>query len=70
MVKCQIFCDFDIYVRYKHEISLVSYAKPDQMMDVVRYNREFVITVIFITEFDCITKTFVEEEKYLLLYNN
>ncbi len=43
-----------IFVRYNHEISLVSYAKPNQLMDVVRYNREFVITVIVITEFDCI----------------
>ncbi len=43
-----------IFVRYNRDISLVSYAKPNQLMDVVRYNREFVITVIVITEFDCI----------------
>jgi hypothetical protein len=33
---------------------LVNYAKPNQEIDFVRYNREFVITVIVITEFDCI----------------
>jgi hypothetical protein len=32
---------------------LVNYAKPNQEIDFVRYNREFVITVIVITEFDC-----------------
>ena len=41
-------------VRYKHEISLVKDAKPNQEVEVVRYNREFVVTVIVITEFDCI----------------
>jgi hypothetical protein len=45
-----------IFVRYSHEISLVKYAKPNQEIDFVRYNREFVITVIVITEFDCIWK--------------
>ncbi len=45
--------NWDIFVRYSHEISLVNYAKPNQEMDFVRYNREFVITVIVITEFDC-----------------
>ncbi len=43
-----------IFVRYNHEISLVNYAKPNQQIDFVRYNREFVITVIVITKFDCI----------------
>ncbi len=43
-----------IFVRYNHEISLVNYAKPNQEIDFVRYNCEFVITVIVITEFDCI----------------
>ena len=33
-------------VRYKHEISLLKDAEPNQMVEVVRYNREFVITVI------------------------
>jgi hypothetical protein len=42
-----------IFVRYNHKISSISYAKPNQLMDVVRYNREFVITAIVITEFDC-----------------
>jgi hypothetical protein len=42
-----------IFVRYDHEISLVNYAKPNQEFNFVRYNREFVITVIVITEFDC-----------------
>jgi hypothetical protein len=32
---------------------LKKYAKPNQKDKVVRYNREFVITVIVITEFDC-----------------
>ncbi len=38
---------------FKHEISLIKYAKPNQRVHFVRYNREFVITVIVITEFDC-----------------
>jgi len=38
-------------VRYKHVILLVKDAKPNQ---VVCYNREFVVTMIVITEFDCI----------------
>ncbi len=42
-----------IFERYNHEISLVNYARPNQEIDFVRYNREFVITVIIITEFDC-----------------
>jgi hypothetical protein len=42
-----------IFVRFNHEISLVNYARPNQEIDFVRYNREFVITVIVITEFDC-----------------
>ncbi len=37
---------------YKHEISLVKDAKPNQEVEVVRYNHEFVVTVIVITEFD------------------
>ncbi len=40
------------FVRYKHQISLVNYAKPNQNIEVVHYNREFVIT-----EFDCILLT-------------
>jgi len=43
----------NIYVRYKDEISLIKDAKPNQKVDIVRYSREFVITVIVITEFDC-----------------
>ena len=43
----------NIFVRYKHEISLVKDAKPNQEVDFVRCCREFVITVIVITEFDC-----------------
>ena len=46
----------NIFVRYKHEGSLVKDAKPNQEVDFVRYNREFVITVIVITEFDCSLK--------------
>ena len=41
-------------VSYKHEISLIKDAKPNQEVDLVHYNRELVITVIAITEFDCI----------------
>jgi hypothetical protein len=45
--------DLNQNVRYIHEISLIKDAKPNQEVDFVRYNREFVITVIVITEFDC-----------------
>jgi hypothetical protein len=45
--------ELGFFVRYSHEILLVNYAKPNQEIDIVRYNREFVITVIVITEFDC-----------------
>ncbi len=41
------------FVRYKHEILMVKYAEPNQKLGFVRYNREFAITVIVITEFDC-----------------
>ena len=44
----------NIFVRYKHELLLRNDAKPNQEHDFVRYNREFVVTVIVITEFDCI----------------
>ena len=44
---------YEYIVRYKHEISLLKHAEPNQVMEVVRYNREFVIAVIVITEFDC-----------------
>ena len=40
-------------VRYKHEIILLKHAEPNQVVEFVRYNRELVITVIVITEFDC-----------------
>jgi hypothetical protein len=42
-----------IFVRYKHEILTKNYAKPNQKLAFVHYNREFAITVIVITEFDC-----------------
>ncbi len=35
---------------------MVKYAKPNQKPDFVRNNREFVLTVIVITEFDCTYK--------------
>jgi len=38
-------------VRYKHEISLIKDARPNQEVDFVPYNCEFVITVIVITEY-------------------
>ncbi len=40
--------------RYKRESLLKKDAKPNQDVKFVRYNRELVITVIVITEFDCI----------------
>ncbi len=43
-----------IFVRYNHEILMVNYAKPNQKLGFVRYNCEFAITVIVITEYDCI----------------
>ncbi len=49
--------NFQKVVRYKHEISLRKDAKPNQKVELVRYNREFVVTVIVITEFDCIRLT-------------
>ncbi len=42
-----------LFVRYNHEILMANYAKPNQKLAFVRYNREFAITVIVITEFDC-----------------
>ena len=33
---------------------MINYAKPNQKFGFVRYNRVFAITVIVITEFDCI----------------
>ena len=42
-------------VRYIHEIILIKHAKPNQVCYFVRYNRVFVITVIVITELDCIS---------------
>ena len=46
----------NIFVRYKHELLLRNDAKPNQEHDFVRYNREFVVTVIVITAFDCSPK--------------
>jgi len=48
--------NFQKVVRYKHEISLRKDVKPNQKVELVSYNREFVVTVIVITEFDCTTK--------------
>ncbi len=44
------------FVCYNREILLIKYAKPNQTTEFARYNRVFVITVIVITEFDCICK--------------
>jgi hypothetical protein len=41
------------FVRYKHEILMINYAKPNQKLGFVLYKREFALTVIVITEFDC-----------------
>jgi hypothetical protein len=46
-----ISCNF---VRYFSKVLLVKHAKPNQPTYFVRYNRVFVVTVIFITEFDSI----------------
>jgi len=43
------------FVCYNREILLIKYAKPNQTTQFVRYNRVFVITVIVITEFDCMS---------------
>jgi len=48
--------DFSKVVRYKHEFSLRKDAKPNQKVEDVRYNREFVVTVIVTTELDCSNK--------------
>jgi hypothetical protein len=40
------------FARYKHEISLNKYGKTYQKVQVIRYNCDFVITVMVITEFD------------------
>ena len=42
-----------IAVRHKHELLSIKDARPNQEVKFVRYNREFVITVIVITEFGC-----------------
>ncbi len=44
--------DFAKKIGYKHDILLKKDAKPNQEVKFVRYNREFVVTVIVITEFD------------------
>ncbi len=50
--------NLNYFVRYRrefeYEISLIKHAKPNQEEGFVCCNREFVITVIVITEFDCI----------------
>ncbi len=51
-------------VRYSREIQkkfftitvTLKQAEPNQATDYVRYNRVLVVTVIVITEFDCISK--------------
>ncbi len=45
-----------IFVRFKREILRIHYAKPNQELGFVRCSREFAITVIVITEFDCTVK--------------
>ncbi len=42
---------------------MANYAKPNQKPDFVRYNREFAITVIVITEFDCSVIDEVEKQQ-------
>ena len=57
----------NIFVRYKHETSSLKDAKPNQEVDFVRYNREFVITVIVITEFDCIFFLAMQTQRYKII---
>ncbi len=45
--------NLNIVVHYKHEISLKKHAQPNQGDGLIYCNREIVITVIVITEFDC-----------------
>ncbi len=44
------------------------YPKPNQKLGFVRYNREFAITVIVITEFDCTFKQSGLSKLGLLVY--
>jgi hypothetical protein len=53
---------------YKHEILLKKDAKPNQEAEFVRYNREVVITVIVITEFDCIEVNIIQLLQKNILY--
>jgi hypothetical protein len=57
-----------LFIRYKREVSMVKYAKPNRKLSFVRYNREFAITVIVITEFDCIMsiKEFQSKSTYFV----
>ncbi len=50
---------FGKVVCYNRENILLKDAKPNQVCYFVRYSRVFVITVIVITEFDCIFTFFV-----------
>jgi len=52
--------------RYIHEILLIKHAKPNQVCYFVCYNHVFVITVIVITEFDCIF--FTKSKKFLIKF--
>ncbi len=57
-----------IFIRYKRAILLKIYAKPNQKVEVVRYNRELVITVIVLIEFDCSLIKVVLLQSLLELY--
>jgi hypothetical protein len=41
------------FVRYISEILMIKHAKSNQLTYFARYNRVFIVTVIVITEFDC-----------------
>ena len=45
--------NYEKLVFYKNEISLLKDAEPNQVVEFVRYNCEFAITVIIITRFNC-----------------
>ncbi len=59
-----------LFIRYNREILMVKYAKPNQKLSFVRYNREIAITVIVITEFDCMLLSFsvCSTRKYCLYF--
>jgi len=56
------------YVCYIRETLLGKHAKPNQPTQYVFYDRVFVITMIVITEFDCICRAVLIPVGALILY--